>query len=551
MGATAVLAGAVMLAGCATGTAPQEQPGAATAGGRVTILTDTATQPFDPAKSQSHGVAVFSLVHRRLTSWDVRQGQPTKAVPDLATDTGRPTENGRTWTYTLKDGLKFADGTPITAADLKYGIERSFAPAFAGGLNYHKTLLAGADGYQGPFEGKGLDSVQTPDEKTIVFRLNRPYNDWPWVVSTPAFSPVPKGKGTEPAYSERPIASGPYQVSAYQKGVGITLSRNPFWDKKTDSVRAALPDEIVFQLGQDTGTVAQRLVADAGEDQRAVGFSLVSPAQLAQLQGNPAAQQRLVTSPSGALAYLALNTRRGPLADPKVRKAFQYAVDKSAFQVASAGNARLAGDPASTLIVPGLPGREAFDLYPAPPSGDPELAKRLLAEAGYPNGLTGLDFVVGTSGNFPEKAQAVQAGLARAGIQSTVRTLDSAALKADTTGAEAKFDLTLDLWQADFPSANTSIQPLFGSSEVGGGRHNLSRYADPETDRLIEEAQSVADPAEAGRKWAALDQRIMAESPVVPLVYARNSFLRGSKVAGFFVGEFPAYPSYFQVGIAP
>ncbi|WP_412544046.1 ABC transporter substrate-binding protein [Longispora sp. K20-0274] len=518
------------------------------AGGTLYILSDSSKASYDPAKSQGLAITSLALVHRRLTSWNVREGQPATVVPDLATDTGRPSDNGRTWTYTLKDGLKFSDGSPITSADVRHGIERSFAPSFSGGLGYHKSLLAGGEDYRGPFEGKDLASIATPDARTIVFTLNRPYGDWPWIASNPAFSPVPKGKGAEANYGENPVASGPYVLSKYQQGVEARLTRNPYWSQ--DTVRAGLPNEIVFQLGQQTAVISKRLVEDNGDDKAAFGSSFVSPAQLAQIQGNASAKSRLVTSKTGAVAYLALNTQKGVLKDPKVRQAFQYAVDKASYQVATAGSAALAGDVATTLITPGISGRQQFDLYPAPPTGDPAKAKQLLADAGQPNGLDNLTLVVSTGNNFPEKAQAIQASLARAGIKVTIRTLDGEAYSAAVTGPTADYDLALSSWQPDFPSPSANLQPLFATSEIGNGGYNISRYSNPEVDRLITEAQSTVDPVEAGRKWVEIDKLISKDAPVVPLIYTRNSFLRGSKVANFFIADFPAYPNYLQVGIA-
>ena len=518
-------------------------------GGTLRILSESRTLNLDPAKSQSLAITSLGLVHRRLTGWQNAVGRPAKVVPDLA-DTGKTPDGGKTWTFVLQDGLKFSDGTPITSADVKWGVERSFAPAFGGGLGYHKDLLGGGD-YKGPFEGRELDSIETPDPKTITFKLTRPYGDWPWIASTPAFAPVPKGKGAEADYHERAVASGPYQVGTYTKGVEVELTRNPHWDPAKDQVRGGLPDEVVFQLGQDASVVSQRLAADSGDDRFAFGSSFVSPAQLAQLQANPSAKSRVVTSKSGAVAYLALNTQKAPLNNPKVRQAFQYAVNKSAYQIASAGTAQLAGDTASTLITQGIEGREQFDLYQTKPEGDPEKAKALLAEAGFPGGVENLALVLNKSNNQTEKAEAVQAALARANIKVTIRSLEADAYETETNLSEnPNYDLTLSSWQPDFPSANANIQPLFASSEIGKGGYNTSRYSNPEVDRLIEEAQSTVDAAEAGKKWAAIDRRIMQDSPVVPLIYTRNSFIHGSKVGNFFIADFPAYPNYLQVGIS-
>lgn len=546
-----VLVGALGVAACGANDQKPSSDAAAKPekGGTLRILSESRTLNLDPAKSQSLAITTLGLVHRRLTGWQNAVGQPAKVVPDLS-DTGKTSDGGKTWTFVLQDGLKFSDGTPITSADVKWGVERSFAPAFGGGLGYHKDLLGGGD-YKGPFEGKELDSIKTPDEKTIVFTLTRPYGDWPWIASTPAFAPVPKGKGAEADYHEHAVASGPYQVETYTKGVEVKLKRNTNWDPAKDQVRAGLPDGIVFQLGQEASVVSQRLAADSGDDQTAFASSFVSPAQLAQLQGNPSAKSRVVTSKSGAVAFLSLNTQKAPLNNVKVRQAFQYAVNKAAYQVASAGTAALAGDTASTLITQGIEGREQFDLYPSKPEGDPDKAKTLLAEAGFPNGVENLSLVLNKSNNQTDKAEAIQAALARANIKVTIRSLEADAFETETNLSDnPTYDLILSSWQPDFPSANSNIQPLFATSEIGKGGYNTSRYSNPEVDRLIEEAQSTVDPAEAGKKWAAIDKRILQDSPVVPLIYTRNSFIRGSKVGNFYIADFPAYPNYLQVGIS-
>jgi len=548
--AAGVLAAVTLLTACGANDTPAGQGGTVKPGGSLVLLNDAPSITWDPAKSSNLVVTTLGLIHRRLTSWDVAPGKDTTIVPDLATDTGKATDGGKTWTFTLNDGLKYADGTAITSADVKWGLERSFAPAFSGGLAYHKDLLSPGLAYKGPFDGKELDTIQTPDPKTIVFHLARAYGDFNWVASTPAFSPVPKGKGAEANYGDHPVASGPYQLQSYERGKSAKLTRNPNWSRDEDKTRLAYADTIDFELGQDTSVISKRLIDDTGKDRNAFGMSFASPEQLAQIQGNASAKARLVTSESGALAYLSLNTQRGNLTNPKVRQAFQYAVDKAAYQVASAGSAQLAGDVATTLITPGLQGREQYDLYPAPPSGDPAKAKQLLAEAGFPNGLDGLVLATHNENGYPEKAAAIQAALARANIKVTIKPLDEDTYtsEVDTKGL-SDYDLTLTSWQPDFPSPIGNIQPLFASSEIGNGGYNVSRYSNPAIDQAIIQAQSVVDPAAAGQQWAAIDKRIMQDSPVVPLIYTRNSFLHGSQVGNVQIGRFPAYVDYRKFGI--
>jgi len=541
----------LLLAGCNAN--PSTPSGDTTApvtkGGNLSILTSQTEISFDPAKSQSLAITSLGLVERRLTTWDITPGQEAKPVPDLATDTGTASNGGKTWTYTLKDGLTYDDGTPITSGDIKYGIERSFAPELSGGLGYHKSLLAGAADYSGPYSGKELSSIKTPDDKTIVFELNTPYGDWPWIASMPAFSPVPKAKDTKPAtYGEKPAASGPYEVESYQQGVALKLVRNPKWDQATDSVRTAGPDSITFTLSQDATVAAQSLIADSGDAATSFGAQFVPPAQLAQAQGNPSAKSRLVTSDPGALAYLAFNTSRGALKDVKVRQALEYAADRQAFLLASGGD--LSGAAATTLITPGIPGRAEYDQYPAPASGDIDKAKALLAEAGHASDLA-LTLVVQNDTVSLAQGQAIQQGFAKAGVEVTLQPLDQNTAVERVTGGSGNYDMYIGSWQPDFPSPNGNIQPLFDSSQIGSGGYNISRYKSASVDAAIAKATGTVDPAQAGTQWAAIDKQIMADAPIVPLTYTKNSFLHGSKVQNFTIGAFPAYPNYLKVTLAP
>jgi peptide/nickel transport system substrate-binding protein len=520
---------------------------AAEQGGTLHLLSTSKEISLDPAKSQNLGTSTIHLVLRGLTSWKTSPDKAAEIVPDLATDTGKVSDGGKTWTYTLKPGLKYADGSPIVAADIKYGVERSFAPELSGGLGYHKALLVGGDKYTGPYKGKELASIETPDDSTIVFKLSKSFGDWPWIVSMPAFSPVPKKADTDPAhYGEKPVASGPYQVKSYAPGSKLELERNPNWDKASDPARTGLPDSIVFDMGLQADVVNQRLIADSGDDKFAATTGTSVPAALIpRVTGDPAVKARLATSPSGALEYLAMNNKRPGLSNPAVRKAIQYAVDKQAVQVAE-GGPEYGGEIATTLITPGMDGYSKYDLYPAPPAGDPEKAKSMLAAAGVKN----LSLVIAADADNTKSAEAIQQGLKRAGITVTIKPYDSATLTDVVTGPKGDYDLAVSSWLPDFPSAIGNIQPLFASSEIGNGGYNLSRYSNPKVDSAIAAATGEADPAKAAAQWGALDKQILADSPLVPLIYARNAFLHGSKVQNFYLPPYPPYPNTLIVGLS-
>ncbi|ROP60961.1 peptide/nickel transport system substrate-binding protein [Curtobacterium sp. PhB130] len=543
--AAVAAAAALVLTGCSGGGASDDATSATSKGGTLNILTTATAVHLDPATSQNLNITTLGLVLRRLTAWDVEPGKTAKVVPDLATNTGDSSDGGKTWTYHLKKGLKFQDGSAITTKDIKWGIERSFAPTLTGGLSYHKSLLVGGDTYKGPFDGKTLDSIETPDDSTIVFKLNAAYGDWPWLVSMPAFAPVPEGDGTDTgAYDAKPVASGPYQVQSNQQGSQITLVRNKSWSAKTDSVRTAGPSKVVFKESQDPSTVTQTLIADNGDAKDSFGATYLGAAELNQVRSNPSAQDRLATSKAGPIQYMAINTQKGSLKDLKVRQALQYAVDKKSYRIAAGG--ALAGTYASTLITPGIAGRQDYDLYETKATGDVAKAKSLLQQAG----ATDLKLTLLTP-NDPSslaESQALQSGLKRAGITVTLKPEDSDSFYTDATNG-SDYDLALFGWQPDFPSANANIQPLYASSQVGDGGYNVSQYSNPDVDKLIDEATGTVDQDAAQKLWAQADKKIMEDAPVVPLIYAKQSFLAGSNVQDFQIADFPAYPNYLKVSL--
>lgn len=534
-GATAAVAA---LSACGANERSAQTAGSATPtrGGTLTILASDTDINWDPGRSQGMAVTSLALVHRRLTSWQIIKGKEARVVPDLATDTGKASDGGRTWTFTLKDGLVAEDGSPITSTQIRHGVERTFTASLAGGLGYHKTLLAETSGYTGPYKGKHLKSIETPDDKTIVFHLKAPFGDWPWIVSMPAFAPVPLSDNPT-VYTREPVASGPYRVAEYKQGVAATLKRNPKWTPSSDEVRTALPDTIVFSLGQDSPVIAQRLISDSGNDRNAFGAGMVPPAQLPQVTSNPQAKSRLAVGSAGPLQYLAINVER--VKDVKVRQAIAYAVDRKAAATALGGE--IGAAPATTYITPGIPGRQEYDLYPESTAKAQELLKG--------KAVGQLVLLVSNDEGTLALAQAVQQALQKVNISVKINPVESETwIEKATQSDGSDYDLTIASWNPDYPSANANLQPLFASSEIGSGGFNLGRYHNAEVDRMLAEAAALSMD-EAKEKWANIDRRIAQDVPVVPLVFRRNAFLHGSGVSGFFVDPFPAYPNYLVVGV--
>ncbi|MFC9454148.1 ABC transporter substrate-binding protein [Streptomyces sp. NPDC056983] len=116
-------------------------------------------------------------------------------------------------------------------------------------------------GYKGPYKSGDLDSIETPDAKTVVFHLKKSFPDFPSALTMPNFTPFPKGTGAKHAFDSRPISSGPYKMASYKHGASLKLFRNPKWKRSTDKIRAAKPDAFEWTFGLDAATMDERMLA--------------------------------------------------------------------------------------------------------------------------------------------------------------------------------------------------------------------------------------------------------------------------------------------------
>ncbi|ATZ24609.1 Glutathione-binding protein GsiB precursor [Streptomyces lavendulae subsp. lavendulae] len=535
----------------ASGSAPQK-------GGTLTVLNNEPQSDFDPARLYTSGGGnVPSLVFRTLTTRNREDGPAgAKVVPDLATDLGRPNADATEWTYTLKDGLKYEDGSPITTADIKYGIERSFAAELSGGAPYLRDWLVGGETYEGPYKdgGKGLDSIVVPDAKTIVFKLRKPEGEFPFLATQTQFAPVPKAKDTGVKYEEHPVSSGPYKV-AKNTGDGETLllERNENWDPKTDEERKAYPDRIDVRSGLDAAVINQRLSTSSGPDAAAVTTDTnLGPAELAQIGDNKELASRVGTGHFGYVNYLAFNPKVAPFDNPKVRQAIAYAVNRTSV-VNAAGGSALA-EPATTF----LPEREAFgytpyDPFPAGKTGNPAKAKELLKEAGFADGLT----ITLTHSNAqnrqtsPEIATAVQQALAAAGITVKLEGLETNAFNERRWDAKNTPGFFLSRWGADWPSGGPFLAPIFDGRQIvtNGSNYNHAQLNDPAVNAEIDEIAKLTDLAAAGKRWGALDKKIGEQALDVPLFHPVYKRLVGKGVKNVVISDWTGVLDISQVAV--
>ncbi|MFF1349653.1 ABC transporter substrate-binding protein [Streptomyces sp. NPDC058322] len=526
-------------------------------GGTLTVLNSKPQEDFDPARLYTSGGGnVPSLVFRTLTTRNREDGAAgAKVVPDLATDLGTPSKNATVWTYTLKDGLKYEDGTAITSADIKYGIERSFAAELSGGAPYLRDWLIGGADYQGPYKDKkGLDSIETPDAKTIVFHLNKPEGEFPFLATQTQTTPVPRAKDNGTKYEEHPISSGPYKVVKNEgDGERLILERNPHWSASTDEERKAYPDRIDVRSGLDSAVINQRLSASQGADAAAVTTDTnLGPAELAKVTGDKKLAARVGTGHFGYTNYIAFNPKVKPFDDPKVRQAISYAVDRSSV-VNAAGGSSLA-EPATTF----LPDQAAFghtpyDHFPAGKNGNAAKARELLKEAGYPKGLT-VTLTHSNDKDFatsPEIATALQEALKKAGITVKLQGLESNDYSDTVYNLKSEPGFFLGGWGADWPSGGPFFAPIFDGRQIvkSGYNFNSGQLNDAAVNKEIDEINKLTDLDAAAKRWGALDKKVGEQALTVPLFHPVYKRLYGESVKNVVISDWTGVLDISQVAV--
>ncbi|TDE58438.1 ABC transporter substrate-binding protein [Nonomuraea mesophila] len=532
---SATLTVLLALTACGGGGAPSPGAGASTAepatGGTVHVLANADFSHLDPARGFDGGVNNFyRLIYRGLTTFGAGPGaEGTKIVPDLATDTGTPSDDAKTWTFTLKDGLFFEDGTPIDSEAVKFGFSRAFDPEAGIGSPYGRMLLDAPKDYKGPYLSGDLGTIETPDDKTVVIHLRKSFPDFPSALAQPVFVPFPKGTGAGAAFDSKPIASGPYKVASYQRNASLKLVRNPHWKRETDDVRAARPDAFQWTFGLDAATIDERLLAGQGADADAIGPS-IQAATVARVQA-PQFKARTLSGLGGCTTYMSLNTTKKHLGDVRVRQAINHAVNKDTV-VAALGGSSLALK-GTAIQPPTIAGRVEYDPYPY----DVNKAKALLAEAGKAGGFS-LTLDTRPVPKMQAVAVAIQEALKQVNIDVTINNIDTSTFYEVIGTPAQQHDAAITGWCPDWASGATFLPPLFdGRSITAKGNANLAQLDDKEINERIDEIAAMQDVEAANAAYGELDKEIMKRAPMVPLAYEKVVLVTGSNIAGAYLSD--------------
>src|SRR6201982_1151555 len=442
-------------------------------GGTLTFDWRAAPDSFDPGNTYYAAVWDFARFYSTaLMTFKNCPGSCGKPlVPPLATAPGVASDNGLTWTYHIKSGVKVQDGTAVTSQDVKYAIERTFdRGVLSNGPNYFANLLGGnAKTYPGPYKDRsknlmGLTAIDTPDATTIVFHLKAPFSDMDYLLTIPQSAPVPPAKDTGASYQTHIVSTGPYEFQRYHLNKSAGLVPNPQWKASVFPTVSQLPAKIVVNMNMNPNDVDNRLLAgDAQVDFAGTG---VQAAARAKILASPTLKAHADAPLPGFGWFFYIDSQVAPFTNVACRQAIEYAANHLTLQNAYGGPVA-GGAIGSTDMPQTVAGYGKFDLYEATTKtqGDPAKAKELLKTCGQPNGFsTGIayrsDRPTETQG-----AQALQQALSAVGIKTTLHGYPSATYFTNFAGvpkymSSHNIGIAFGGWGADWPDGYGFLSQL-------------------------------------------------------------------------------------------
>jgi peptide/nickel transport system substrate-binding protein len=500
---TLALLAALALSAC--GSSSSSSSG--TEGGTLKATFGSFPDSLDPglAYTGEGSTAVYDVYLPLLTYAHASGSAGSKVIPGLAAALPKIGDGGRTYTLTLRKGLKYSDGKPVEASDFAYAIERLFELNSPGSPFY--TDIVGAEAFAKTKQG-GIAGIST-DDKTgkIVIHLAEPRGTFTNELALPFAAPVPAGTPAEDLTTHPPPATGPYVISAAQPGRGWDYRRNPVWAANNGRLLPRIPSGHVDRIEVDVLRNPSTQVNDI-ESGRYDWMGNPPPADRYATVKSQYEGSQFKVEPTISTYFFWMNTTQAPFDDVKVRQAVNYAVDPRALERIYAG--QIAGT--HQILPPGMPGYKQFDLYPH------SLAKaKELVAAAKPGDRA---ITVWTDNESPnnEAGEYLEGVLKEIGFETTLKIVN-----ADNyfglIGDEStpNLDIGFANWFEDYPHPNDFFQPLLnGESIVPTGATNLPRIDDPKLNAEIDRLGEGPLTPQVESEYADLDRQFMEQAPWVP-----------------------------------
>ena len=473
------------------------QTWAANRGGTLVFARQIDSQFLDPTQTAQNADIWISLNLYDTLLLASADGKSTEPGLALAT---KVSDDGKSITFTMRPGIKFADGSPIAVSDVKWSLDRARVKETGGEFAFLLSSIASV-------ETKGEDSVivqmKRPDPTILqaLATFNSGIMPEKLFMAAPGDTMLAKAK----AFAEHPIGSGPFVMTSWKRNAEMVMTRNPYyWKPAADGKPLPYLDSVKFLIIPDDATRMLKLKAGEVDITEFVPYSRVT-----ELKADP--KLNMVLFPAAQVNYFALNTRptfkdgtKNPLNDVRVRQALNYATDKEAIiQVVSYG----AGTPQKSFMPMSTP--LAFGEGPLYPY-DVAKAKKLLADAGFASGFEITCMALAGSADDAAKLSALQQMWSQVGVKLKIEQLEAATRLARYNAAD--FQMRTSLWTNDIndPNEITSIiayYPTRQSARTG--------WQDKRVDELFEISQEELNPEKRAAQYREIQQRYAEAAPII------------------------------------
>lgn len=542
-------------------------------GGILTLLEhEPRLDHLDPSRIYTgRDLAFMNSFHTRtLVAYNPVPGAAgANLVPDLATNTGVPSNEAKTWKFTLRPGTKFEDGTPITCEHVQYGTSRVFAQdVINNGPTYLLSWLdipKDAEGnsiYVGPY--KSTKEAQaaynkavscSKDNRTITFQLNKSIADFNYLATYGVISPIQKKMDTGDKYDLLPQATGPYKIVQNDK-TQLRMVRNKQWSKASDGFRTPYPDEVIIQFGLDEEVIDQIMLEDTIPT--AMNFGGPLPTNRDKFFNDEKYKNRRMNNSDPYANYIAFNVKAMPCLE--IRQAMYYSRDAKAL-LDYAGGPVYAGSYATGVISPLVATDYAPTKVVGPgsadfmPEGNIPKAKALMetaktkCPADYKKATEdGITIDARQSVTLNDTIPINQAAYARVGIKVNYNIIKSGYYSTVMNPAKQK-DMSGSGWGADWANASTVIPELFASF----GGFNLSQNTADPAYKAFEDKVNIAmkttDRKKQAAMWKELDAYAMKQMWVLPTVFGKAQEIWGSQLSNVFFWVPQGNPAYGKIWI--
>ena len=531
-----------------------------TKGGTLTMDVRGTPDSFDPGNTYYAWVLDFDHLYTMpLFGYKSCPGTcGLTLVPDLATSMGTTSDHGLTWTVQIQSGVKFENGTVVTAADVKYAIERTYdRSVLANGPTYYQALLTDPS-YPGPYKDRaknlmGLTAIDVPNATTLVFHLQAPFPDLPYVLAFPSSAPVLPSADTGTNYQLHPLSTGPYMFKSYTLNKTLVLVDNPNWNPATDPNAKQNATQIDVNLNVNQADLDNDLIAN-NADIDAYGAG-VGPAAQAKILSSSTLKADADNPINGFARFVYINTKVAPLNNIHCREAVEYAADKTTMQTAWGGPIA-GGQIASTIMPPNIVGYKSFDYYNAlsQPGGDVTAAKSQLAACGQPSGFSTNMAYRDDNPQETAEATALQASLSAVGIKLTLKGFPSGPYYTNFAGDPAyvhahDIGLAGGGWGADWPNGYGFLDELLNGNAIAAtGNTNISEENNPVINNLFTKSDSLTGAARTAI-WSQIDEQAMKDAVILPAVYQKVLLYRNPATTNVYVQAYYGMYNYAVMGV--